>query len=91
MNHEPSSVQFSPNKRFRMEYYDIPFPPFRPHYFIGMGCFDCPGFVRLVDNEREKVLGEKYYNSSHEVSDGIRWEDNEVTMKLFLTWPLPEK
>jgi len=89
-NHIPMSVKHSPDKCFRIEYYAILFLPLRPHYASGMGCTDCSGYVRLLRNSDGEILQEKYFSTRHEVSSGVNWSDNEVSMKLFASWPLPK-
>lgn len=90
-NYEPILVKYSPDKRFKIEYHSIPFLPFRPHYYTGIGCTDCPGYVRLIDNSNETILQEKYFHTRHEVSSGIDWKKQEVSMKLFANWRLPNQ
>ena len=88
LDHEPRAINYSPDKRFSIEYYSIPFLPFRPHYYAGIGCTDCPGYIRLVNNSGD-VLEEKYFQTRHEVSSGVDWEKGVVRMKLFANWELP--
>ena len=86
----PYAVRWSPDMRFRLEYHAIPFVPFKPHHYIGMGCTDCPGFVRLVDTANHRTLEEAYFETRHEISGGVQWEPHEVGIKVFAVWPLPE-
>jgi len=89
-DHEPWAIDYSPDRRFRVEYYAIPFLPFRLHYYKGMGCTDCPGYVRLLQNIDGKILQEKYFQMSHDISNKIIWEEDNVSIKLFVSWPLPK-
>lgn len=86
---EPFAVKESPDGRFRLEYHAIPFLPFRPHEMIGMGCTDCPGYLKLVDTERKRTLAEKYFQTRHELTSGVEWRRGEVRVKRFATWSLP--
>lgn len=88
--HEPWATKRSPDGRFRMEYYAVPFLPFRPQYLRGMGCTDCPGYVRLVDSKNEVILQEKYFHTGDEISGGVNWGHQQVSIKLFAQWELPE-
>lgn len=91
-DHDPLSANYSPDGRFRIEYYAIPFLPFKPYdYFWGFGCSDCPGYVRLVENNTGKVLQEKYFDMGQSLSSGPKWEEKEVSIKLFATWTLPDR
>lgn len=90
IDHEPFAVSDSPDGRFRLEYYAIPFLPLRPDLFIGMGCMDCPGYLRLVDREANKMLVEKYFQMRQELSSGVEWKPDEVSVRRFVTWELPE-
>jgi len=87
---EPWATNTSPDGRFRLAYYAVPFLPYRLSSYNGMGCSDCPGYVRLVDKAKKNVLQEKYFQMSHDVSGGISWDRSEVRIKLFAAWPLPE-
>jgi hypothetical protein len=89
LDHEPWAVSTSPDGRFRLEYYAIPFLPLRPDRYIGLGCTDCPGYLRLVDREGGKILAEKYFRMQHELSSGVEWRPREVRVRRFVTWILP--
>lgn len=89
-DHAPWAVSTSPDGRFRLEYFAIPFLPLRPDRYIGMGCTDCPGYLRLVDREGGSILAEKYFRMEHELSSGVEWRPHEVRVRRFVTWDLPQ-
>ena len=47
------------------------------------------GYVELIDNRTNRVLNRKNTDVAMTI-DSVRWEPNEVDIKLFATWPLPE-
>lgn len=79
---------YSPDNKYRIEYYAIPFLPLRPHKYIGFGCSDCPGYIRLLDNETNEVLQEEYFEMTQQVSASVKWKEDKAYLKGFTSLDL---
>ena len=81
-------ASYSPDRKYRIEYYAIPFLPFKPYKYKGLGCSDCPGYIQLIDNTSNIVLAEQYFKSTQVVQDTVTWEDDMVYIRSFVNWRL---
>ena len=87
--HTPASISYSPDKKFRLERHNILFVPFLQNPVIGTGCSECAGYVRLIRNDTNEVLNDKFYSMQLQISS-IRWYSEYIIIKPLVVWDLPE-
>lgn len=79
---------YSPDDGYRIEYYAIPFLPLKPYKYIGFGCSDCPGYIRLINNKTGKILQEEYFDMAQQVRVAIKWKKGKVYLRGFMSLDL---
>lgn len=86
---DPYRVQYSPDKEYRLEYYNVPFTPFGfPHALIPIAFSEYyPGYVLLVDNTDDNTMGGEFYEMRIEI-DSTRWHKKSVSIIGFYRWDL---
>lgn len=94
---EPFRVDYSPDKRYRLEHYDTLFtPPFSFTWYEHSDGFnfmyrrkilmsECcrPGYIKLVRNQDNRSMGGFYYGDYYR-DLSIRWYDDSVSIVGFL-------
>ncbi len=81
----PYSIEYSPDRLYKIEYHAIPFKPFKAHYFIGIGCSDCPVYLCLIENKTNATLHSKY-DMIQSIGDSPIWEKDNVYIPRIAHW-----
>lgn len=90
--HTPRRVIYSPDKQYSIEYYDILFVPFLKNPRIGgSACTECPGYIRLIDKQNNRILNDKFYSMKLQIMSRVIWYDDSVRIPAFIVWNLPRK
>ncbi len=91
IKNQPYQAVYSPEKKYRLEYFNAPFVPFGfPYSLKGKGCTDfCPGYIQLIENKTDKLIADGFYAARIELS-APRWYTDMVSIVGLYQWELPE-
>lgn len=91
IKNQPYHVIYSPENKYRLEYFDAPFAPFSfPYSLKGNSCTDwCPGYIQLIENKTDKLIADGFYAARIALSTP-RWYTDTVSIVSLYQWKLPK-